>query len=608
MNLTGLFQYGNKDSVSREGQKAAGREGSVTADRPAQQAVKHLTPGQTIQGEVIGKNGNEIQIRVDKDVVINARLDRDMQVSTGQNMTFEVKNNSGSQVALSPLYENMAQDVNVLKALEAAKLPATKDLMQMVSAMMKQGMSIDKNALLDMSKLIYGNAAARPETIVTLKALNIPVTSENISQFENYERCEHQLLKQISDILTQLPDTYHTLTQTGQGHAAVELYMQVTELLAEGEAGAGGFVSLSEGQAKAADQVFVDQEGNVLQQQSQANTMSEHPRLSEGKELAAAVREQVQSGLPDDWMRTVTAEGRELNTSDGMLKESVYAQDGYHTADNPLIGVTDAQARAKLSVMLERLGLDESMSAQIRDGSMSPQQFMKALQQLFAGREAVSRTDLMQLFESREYHQVLEQALKQQWLLKPEEVADKELVEEFYGRLKNHTARLLEGLGQLAKDAPLAQNLTNMQNNLDFMNQMNHTFQYIQLPLKLSGGEAHGDLYVYTNRRNKSGEDDTVSALLHLDMEQLGTMDIHVKMKDRDVSTRFYLQNEEMIDFISQHIHILSERLQQKGYSMQAQMQVMQEDRKAAVNVMENIMAQEKKSTLLAQYSFDVRA
>ena len=49
-----------------------------------------------------------------------------------------------------------------VKGIEAAKLPATKELMQMVSAMMKQGMSIDKNALLDMSKLMMSNAGARP--------------------------------------------------------------------------------------------------------------------------------------------------------------------------------------------------------------------------------------------------------------------------------------------------------------------------------------------------------------------------------------------------------------------------------------------------------------
>ena len=45
---------------------------------------------------------------------------------------------------------------------------------------------------------------------MTLKALNLPVTPENIQQFENYERYEHQILKQVSDVLLEIPKTYHS--------------------------------------------------------------------------------------------------------------------------------------------------------------------------------------------------------------------------------------------------------------------------------------------------------------------------------------------------------------------------------------------------------------
>ena len=171
MNLAGLFQYGNRNTKTRSTE--TGKVQHTSSNSQSSHVVRNLSTGQTIQGEVVGKNGNEVQIRVDKDVVITAKLDADMNVSVGQSMTFEVKNNAGSQIALRPLYENMTQDANVLKALEAAKLPTTNELVRMVSAMMERGMSIDKNTLMDMSKLVLTNPGTSPETLVMMKNLQI---------------------------------------------------------------------------------------------------------------------------------------------------------------------------------------------------------------------------------------------------------------------------------------------------------------------------------------------------------------------------------------------------------------------------------------------------
>ena len=101
MNLAGLFQYGSKNTENRV---TSGGKGSVSghaASGNSSQTVRGLAQGQSIHGEVIGKNGNEVQIRVDKDVVITAKLDRDIPVSVGQSMTFEVKNRNCDGVHLS---------------------------------------------------------------------------------------------------------------------------------------------------------------------------------------------------------------------------------------------------------------------------------------------------------------------------------------------------------------------------------------------------------------------------------------------------------------------------------------------------------------------------
>ncbi len=608
MNLAGLFQYGSKNTENRV---TSGGKGSVSghaASGNSSQTVRGLAQGQSIHGEVIGKNGNEVQIRVDKDVVITAKLDRDIPVSVGQSMTFEVKNNSGAQIALRPLFENMAQDPNVLKALEAAKMPATKELMQMVSAMMRQGMSIDKNALMDMARAVTGNLGANPETVVLMKALNIPVTPENIQQFENYQSYKHQLLANVTDILMDIPKAFQSMAASGQGSMAVELYTQILNLFAgetpappAGNAGGMVFADIveengeqmqkPEGMPQGQEQ---ETAGTVRQGGEEAETVRQQMQADMDRELAGIIKE---GGGQEKEQAAAAAEGTE-GTGKGQAPSS----------GESLAAALNGGGRLQLAAMLGKLGMPENVLAKIRSGGIGTEQLMKEIQQLVSGQgKNADQAGLMKLFGSKEYNQVMAKAMEQQWLIKPEQVAGKKDVETFYRRLQSQTEQLMESLHQAGKDTPLAKSLTAMQNNIDFMNQMNQMFQYVQLPLKMSGGEAHGDLYVYTNRKSAKKEDGSVSALLHLDMEHLGPMDVYVRMQDMNVSTKFYLKDDGIIDFIAEHIHLLDERLQKRGYSFRSEI-FQSEEIKGSPNVIETLTAQERKATLLAQYSFDVRA
>lgn len=595
MNLAGLFQYGNRNIKSRGTE--TGRVQNVSSNgQSSSHAVRNLSTGQTLQGEVVGKNGNEVQIRVaEKDVVITAKLDADMNLSVGQSMTFEVKNNAGSQIALRPLYENLTQDANVLKALEAAKLPATNELVRMVSAMMKNGMSIDKNALLDMSKLIMTNQGASPETLVMMKNFQIPVTPENIGQFENYQRYEHQILSNVTDILMELPNAFTAMVNAGEGNAAIDFYTQILQLFGKAQTAEG------EGGTAPAGNVFTD----IIGAEEAGGNI---PAADGGGEAV--------SQLGTDILQEAygQAEGKMSDSLLGMVGEGGKTPENMAGAQNgeayPLLlrETLDAGGRYQLAASLGKLGLSAEGQQQIQNGEMPIEQLLKDIWHLLTNRgESVSRTDILNLFGSKEYNQVLNQQIQQQWLMRPEEVADKKDVEAFYNNLRQQTARLTEALGQAAKGTPLAKSLTTMQNNIDFMNQINQMFNYIQLPLKMSGGNTHGDLYVYTNRKGTVREDGSVSALLHLDMEYLGPLDVYVVLKEQHVNTQFYLQDESMIDFIAAHIHILNERLEKRGYSLHAEMKVNEEERET-VDIMKKIAAQETKTTLLAQYAFDVRA
>ena len=78
--------------------------------------------------------------------------------------------------------------------------------------------------------------------------------------------------------------------------------------------------------------------------------------------------------------------------------------------------------------------------------------------------------------------------------------------------------------------------------------------------MKLSGQNANGELYVYTNKKNLRDPDAELSAFLHLDMEHLGSTDVSVKMQHRNVKTNFYMADDASYDLVEKYLPILEEK------------------------------------------------
>ena len=179
-SLSGLFQnHYISETAAGEALQASGEGLKVTDQR-----LLALTPGKTISGEVLGNNGSEIQIRLSTDLVVTARMEQLIAAGIGQNVLFEIKSNSGGTLALRPLFENMAPDGNSGKALSMAGLPINDRSVGMTNSMMEEGMNVGRDALQKM----YRQVAAFPEgdvrSIVQMNRLGIPVTAENLEQFE----------------------------------------------------------------------------------------------------------------------------------------------------------------------------------------------------------------------------------------------------------------------------------------------------------------------------------------------------------------------------------------------------------------------------------------
>ena len=141
--------------------------------------------------------------------------------------------------------------------------------------------------------------------------------------------------------------------------------------------------------------------------------------------------------------------------------------------------------------------------------------------------------------------------------------------------------------------------------NIEFMNQINQTYHYVQLPLKMSGQSANGELYVYTNKKQQDGQEGEFSAFLHLDMENLGATDVSVRMQEKKVRTNFYFDNDAAYRLVEMHLPVLEKRLKNKGYECTITIA----NEKREINFKEKFVKKGSRQTgTVHRYSFDVRA
>ena len=509
--------------------------------------IRALVPGQTLRGEVVSREGNNAQIRLLQDVLVDAKVDADIRLELGQNITFQVKNN-GQTLNLSPLFTNMATEGTVLKALDMALLPVNENTVAMTKQLMDAGLPIDKNTL----QQIWHESNAFPDAeildLVNLHRLELPVTEENITQMASYRNLTHQLTAGIAETGESLTNMLQGLVESGDIEQAATIYSEVLELLA-----------------------FEDAAGETVTGQQQTG-----------------------GSLPESGVDvTVTPEEAEQMPvqSSATAPEAVPGQ-------KTIIEEPTETASGNGQTIKENPGAEKTQEAP------QLQNLQKLLKQ---GLETKDIPLLRSILHNSKVAELPAKLLADRWSIKPEDVESPEKVEELYQKLGKQLkglSNLLEENGQ--RGSSVYQNVTNLSQNVDFLQQINQTYVYIQLPLHLRQGEHKtGELFVYTNKKNLARKDGQVSALLHLDMEHLGPLDVYVALKDTKVSTKFYVQNDAILDYLEANMDVLTERLQKRGYDCKCETTLRTELQQTA-QAMAPLLKTEG-SVPVAQYAFDVR-
>lgn len=160
----------------------------------------------------------------------------------------------------------------------------------------------------------------------------------------------------------------------------------------------------------------------------------------------------------------------------------------------------------------------------------------------------------------------LKHMLKQSLSINPKELSQ-ERINELYKRANEFINRIKEASESFEHSSSLHEKAGKASENLKLLNDLNQMYPHIELPLKLENANAEGGLYVYSNRKGHSRNDNHATALLHLNMPNLGTVDIHLDLADRKLGLNFY-SDDDARRLLSGDITSLMKRLEDMDYSV----------------------------------------
>ena len=531
-------------------------------------AIRELAPGSIFEGNVSFVKGANVILSLENGQNVHARLDKNaLKLVPGQSMFFQVKSNEGGVVAIRPYMGTGTSNPTLMRALQAAGLPMDERNLQMVNEMMKEQMPIHADALADMHRAIVANENISVDTLVQMRKLGLPITPQMAAQFENYRNDTHMLLGQMNDLMEELPQFLES-----QGMDVPQMVGLNTQLLG----------ILTEG--------MTDDAGQAVQ----------------SSETSADV-----TMLPQE--RGAEVEGMFFDGEAGAAD----AQPAVRYVPQQLGAVLDSQTQESFSDLLRSIGdLVENDAVFDENGDLNLNLTTKKMLSLIdhelqtqLAKGGLEADDVKDLLSHKGYQKLLNNVMEEQWLVRPSEVKSKERISGLYERLE----RQMEEISKVLKltgneNSALGHSVEQIRGNVEFMNQVNQIYNYVQIPLKMNGHNANGDLYVYTNKRRAREENGELSAFLHLDMEHLGSTDVSVKMKGKSVDTNFSFSDDESYALVEKYLPILDAKLSALGYNVTL---TVSGDR-GRMDFVEDFLKKDLPGAgstgVVHRYSFDVRA
>lgn len=547
-------------------------------------SLNEMSKGMIFEGTVSSVRGNQVKLALSNGQQILARMAGKFSFEQGQSVFFQVKNNDGGTIEIKPYtVDGEGANLTLMDALKAAGLSVDGINLSMVNKMMEEHMPIDKTSLNQMYQLVQDNKDINVTTLVELKRLGIEINQVNAAQFENYANDKQAITIAMDSLIDELPNAlsaedlsmYKLVTQ------ARDILNIVTEGLPE--------------------EAFIS---------SEASDMSQYEAIMRDNKSAPVVKKHFNIAELFESLNSVSGESQDIHTTQKInnapATDTILLQEN-ETKSNTIGFLLSDKQIEELNEQVRMLLPDlqeNNISLYSEDSSVVG--ILNDIKSMLENTPANADT-LRHLFSGEAFKLMLKEALEQQWMIKPGDLEkNPKKLDGLYDKIEKQITNMEIILKTSGVVNPKAEALAdNIRGNIEFMNQINEAYTYVQVPLKMNEKNASGQLYVYTNKKSMSNPDKELSAFLHLDLEHLGGTDVSIKMLHRKVTTNFYLDSDESYALVKQFLPVLEKRLQDKGYNCELNVN----SGLKQMNFVAGFLKKDLPPTgQVHRYSFDIRA
>ena len=547
-------------------------------------SLNEMSKGMIFEGTVSSVRGNQVKLALSNGQQILARLAGKFSFEQGQSVFFQVKNNDGGTIEIKPYtVDGEGANLTLMDALKAAGLSVDGINLSMVNKMMEENMPIDKTSLNQMYQLVQDNKDINVTTLVELKRLGIEINQVNAAQFENYANDKQAITIAMDSLIDELPNAlsaedlsmYKLVTQ------ARDILNIVTEGLPE--------------------EAFIS---------SEASDMSQYETIMRDNQSAPVVKKHFNIAELFESLNSVSGESQDIHTTQKInnapATDTILLQENETKSNTIGFLLSDKQIEElneQVRMLLPNLQ-ENNISLYSEDSSVVG--ILNDIKSMLENTPANADT-LRHLFSGEAFKLMLKEALEQQWMIKPGDLEkNPKKLDGLYDKIEKQITNMEIILKTSGVVNPKAEALAdNIRGNIEFMNQINEAYTYVQVPLKMNEKNASGQLYVYTNKKSMSNPDKELSAFLHLDLEHLGGTDVSIKMLHRKVTTNFYLDSDESYALVKQFLPVLEKRLQDKGYNCELNVN----SGSKQMNFVAGFLKKDLPPTgQVHRYSFDIRA
>lgn len=592
-------------------------------------SLNEMSRGMIFEGTVSSVHGNQVKLALSNGQQILARLAGKFSFEQGQSVFFQVKNNDGGTIEIKPYtVDGEGANLTLMDALKAAGLPVDGSNLSMVNKMMEEQMSIDKVSLNQMYQLVQDNKDINVTTLVELKRLGIDINPVNAAQFENYSNDKQAITIAMDSLIDELPNALSAedLSMYKLVNQARDVLNIVTDGLSENVIISNEGYDLKQYEAIMSD----NQSAPIAKKHFNIAELFESLNNVSGESQGIQIMQKLNNFLKIDNMLMQGNESVASNepvlpnesvasNEQFSLNESVTLQEAPEKTDTAIINKKVETAANTIGCILSDKQIEElneqvkkmlpdlqenNISLYSKDSSVVG--ILNDIKNMLENTPANANA-LRHLFSGNAFRIMLREALEQQWMIKPGDLEkNPKKLDGLYDKIEKQITNMeniLKASGTVNSRAEALAD--NIRGNIEFMNQINEAYTYVQVPLRMNEKNASGQLYVYTNKKSMSDPDKELSAFLHLDLEHLGGTDVSIKMFHKKVTTNFYLDSDESYALVKQFLPVLEKRLQDKGYNCELNVN---SDSKQ-MNFVDGFLKKDLPPTgQVHRYSFDMRA